>query len=117
MRCSIKFVGCEESREPSRPSRYILLIVLLCSFCLFASACGGDAGVVRGFIVEVTDRNLAEIESLTVRDDDERLWKFTTEEALEKDGAHLRLHQVLGQTIEVLFEEREGLLIAVGLRD
>ena len=73
--------------------------------------------MVRGFIVEVTDRNLAEIESLTVRDDDDRLWKFTTEEALEKNGAHLRLHQVLGQTIEVVFEERDGLLIAVGLRD
>ena len=37
--------------------------------------------------------------------------------ALEKNGAHLRLHQVLGQTIEVHYEERQGALIATGLRD
>ena len=82
------------------------------------TACNGaEPGVVRGVIVEVTDRNLAEIEALTIRDGDGRLWTFTTEEALEKNGAHLRLHQVLGQTIEVRYEEREGRLIAMGLRD
>ena len=72
---------------------------------------------MRGVIVEAVDRNLAEIESLTIRDGDGRLWTFATEEALEKNGAHLRLHQVLGQTIEVRYEEREGRLIATGLRD
>ena len=80
-------------------------------------ACNGEPGVVRGVIVEVADRDLAEIESLTIRDGDGRLWTFATEEALEKNGAHLRLHQVLGQTIEVRYEEREGRLIATELRD
>ena len=73
--------------------------------------------MVRGVIVEAIDRNLAEIRTLTILDSDGRLWTFTTEEALEKNGAHLRLHQVLGQTIEVSYEEREGRLIATGLRD
>ncbi len=72
---------------------------------------------MRGVIVAVEDRNLAEIETLTVRDDDGREWTFTTTAALEKNGAHLRLHQVLGQTIEVQYEERAGTLIAVALRD
>jgi len=45
------------------------------------------------------------------------VWPFTTVEALGKNGAHLRLHQVLGQTIEVLYEKRDGRLVAVGLRD
>ncbi len=76
-----------------------------------------EPGVVRGVIVEVADRNLAEIETLTIRDDDDRVWKFTTEAALEKNGTHLRLHQVLGQTIEVRYEEREGRLVATELRD
>ena len=76
-----------------------------------------EPGVARGVIVDVSDRNLAEIETLTIRDDDGRLWTFTTEEALEKNGAHLRLHQVLGQTIEVRYEERDGRLIATSLRD
>ena len=73
--------------------------------------------MVRGVIVEVTDRNLAEIEALRIRDGEGRVWTFSTTEALEKNGAHLRLHQVLGQTIEVACEEREGRLIATSLRD
>ena len=72
---------------------------------------------MRGVIVEVSDRNLAEIETLTIRDDDGRLWTFSTTGPLEKNGAHLRLHQVLGQTIEVRYEERDGRLMATSLRD
>ena len=73
--------------------------------------------MVRGLVVEAADRDLAEIETLRIRDSDGRLWTFSTEGPLEKNGAHLRLHQVLGQTIEVRYEEREGRLIATGLRD
>ena len=80
-------------------------------------ACNGEPGVVRGIVVEAVDRDLAEIETLRIRDGDGRVWTFTTEGPLEKNGAHLRLHQVLGQTIEVRYEEREGRLIATGLRD
>lgn len=67
--------------------------------------------------MEAVDRDLAEIETLRIRDGDGRVWAFTTEGPLEKNGAHLRLHQVLGQTIEVRYEERDGRLIATGLRD
>ena len=101
------------------PSKAALPALALCALFIFLSlaSCGGASDVVRGVIVEVTDRNLAEIEELVIRDDDGRTWTFATEEALEKNGAHLRLHQVLGQTIEVRFEEREGQFIAVELRD
>ena len=82
------------------------------------AACNSQApGTVRGVILEAKDRNLAEIETLRLRDGDGRVWTFTTTEALEKNGSHLRLHQVLGQTIEVRYEERDGELIATGLRD
>ena len=90
---------------------------VLCALCVVLMACNGEPGVVRGVIVEATDRNLAEIETLSIRDGDGRLWTFATTEALEKNGAHLRLHQVLGQTIGVRYEERDGRLIATGLRD
>ncbi len=73
--------------------------------------------MVRGVVVEAIDRNLAEIETLRLRDQDGRVWTFTTDGDLEKNGAHLRLHQVLGQTIEVIYVEREGRLIATALRD
>ena len=68
-------------------------------------------------VVEAIDRNLAEIETLRVRDGDGRIWVFATDGALEKNGAHLRLHQVLGETIEVTYVEREGRLVATVLRD
>ena len=73
--------------------------------------------MVSGIVVEAVDRDLAEIETLRIRDRDGRVWAFTTEGPLEKNGAHLRLHQVLGQTIEVQYVERAGRLVAVGLRD
>lgn len=73
--------------------------------------------MVRGVVVEAIDRDIAEIETLRIRDGDGRVWAFTTEGPLEKSGAHLRLHQVLGQTIEVRYVERARRLVAVGLRD
>ena len=80
-------------------------------------ACDRQDLAVRGVIIEVTDRNLAEIETLRIRDDRGRVWEFTTAGPLEKDGAHLRLHQALGQTIQVRYERRGGRLVVVSLRD
>ena len=73
--------------------------------------------MVSGIVVEAVDRDIAEIETLRIRDGDGQLWTFTTDGPLEKNGAHLRLHQVLGQTIEVQYVERAGRLVAVTLRD
>ena len=98
--------------------RIASLLGFLVALCALMMACyGGEAGVVWGVIVEATDRNLSEIETLTIRDGDGRLWTFTTDGVLEKNGAHLRLHQVLGQTIQVRYYERDGRLIATGLMD
>ena len=97
---------------------YRIPLCVLCVLCGYLLACNGDEpGTVRGVVVEAIDRNLAEIETLSVRDEDGRVWTFTTDGVLEKNGAHLRLHQVLGQTIEVTYEAREGRLIATALRD
>lgn len=97
--------------------RNTLIPCVLCALCVCLTACNGEPGVVRGVVVEAVDRDLAEIETLRIRDGDGRLWTFTTEGPLEKNGAHLRLHQVLGHTIEVQYEERDGRLVATGLRD
>ena len=67
--------------------------------------------------MEAADRNLAEIEILRIRDSEGRVWTFSTDGPLEKNGAHLRLHQVLGETIEVAYEERAGQLFATSLQD
>ncbi len=104
-------------RDFIRLSRYALILGALGVLGVYILACNGEPGTVRGMVVEAVDRDIAEIETLRIRDDDGRLWTFTTDGSLEKNGAHLRLHQVLGQTIEVRYEEQEGRLIATGLRD
>ncbi len=100
-----------------RPRLALCAVGALCVLGVYFAACNGEPGVVRGTVVEAVDRDLAEIATLSIRDGDGRTWTFTTDGSLEKNGAHLRLHQVLGQTIEVSFEEREGRLFATGLRD
>ena len=100
-----------------------LLLALLVAGGL---GCGGDgveAGLVRGLIVEVVDRTPQsdaappEIATLRLRDAEGRLWTFTTDGPLDKDGAHLRLHQLLGETILALYERRNGRLVLTALRD
>ena len=84
---------------------------------------GAEAGLVRGLIVEVVDRtppdaaSPPEIATLRIRDAEGRLWTFTTDGPLDKDGAHLRLHQLLGETILALYERRNGRLVLTALRD
>ena len=91
---------------------------MFCALCVAMAACeGSEPDSVRGVVVDVADRNLAEIETLRIRDSEGRVWTFSSDGPLEKNGAHLRLHQVLGETIEVGYEEREGWLIATALRD
>ena len=110
-------------RRPAGAARLLAGLALLAVGLL---ACGGGegAGLVRGLIVEVVDRPAAadaagpaEIETLRLRDADGRLWTFTTEGPLDKDGAHLRLHQLLGESILALYERRNGRLVLTALRD
>ena len=117
MRCSPSSIERQGLLSLLRKTSLLFALGALCLVGGCFADCDGEPGVVRGVVVEAVDRDLSEIESLRIRDSDGRLWAFTTEEPLEKNGAHLRLHQVLGQTIEVQYEEREGRLVATGLRD
>ena len=56
-----------------------VLCAILCVLCVYPIACNGKASVVRGVVVEAVDRDLAEIETLRIRDGDGRVWTFTTE--------------------------------------
>ena len=101
-----------------------LLLALLAAGGLGCGGGGGvEAGLVRGLIVEVVDRtppdaaSPPEIATLRIRDAGGRIWTFTTDGPLDKDGAHLRLHQLLGETILALYERRNGRLVVTALRD
>lgn len=97
-----------------------MAIGLAALLLLAAAACpGGDgeAGLVRGLVLEVVDRSPSEIETLRIRDGDGKVWTFITEKALLKDGAHLRVHQVLGERVTVLYVAKNGALVATEIRD
>ena len=107
-----------------QPTLGILALLLLLTM-LFTTACGGGetadgvtgAKQVRGQIVEVVARNIAEIELLTIRDDTGRGYTFTTEGYVEVTPSHLKEHQLLGQSVLVSYVERDGLLVAVKIED
>ena len=85
---------------------------------LFAAACGGDSEkTVTGLIVEAVERDLVEIELLRVRDDDGKVWTFSTEGPVAVNAAHLRQHQVLGEKVVVTYSVYRGDLIATAVRD
>ena len=85
---------------------------------LIAVACGGGGKkFVTGLVVEAVERDLVEIQLLRVRDSDGSVWEFTTEGPVGISAAHLRQHQVLGESVVVTYREYRGSLIATDVRD
>lgn len=97
------------------------MLALLASL-LLAAACGGDtaagSGQVRGMVVEVVDRNITDVEVLTIRDDAGRVWTFATDPGFTGfTPSHLREHQLMGLSVLVDYETRGDSLVAVNIRD
>ena len=83
-----------------------------------AAACGGSAEKqVTGLVLEAVERNLAEIELIRLRGDDGRVWKFSTKGNIGTTAAHLRQHQLAGETVVVTYREVSGRLIASNVTD
>ena len=114
-------------RRPIRsfPTGFALLFVL-------AAGCGGglleDGNSrilkVRGQIIDVVPRTIAQVETLRIRDASGREFTFTTEKTGDETGgfvgftpSHLKEHQLFGQTVLVSYVERDGLLVAVKIED
>lgn len=102
-----------------------LTLGILALLLLLSTACGGGETVddvtgvrqVRGQIVKVVARNIAEIELLAIRDDTRREYTFTTEGAVEFTPSHLKEHQLLGQSVLVKYVEQGGKSVAVEIGD
>ena len=85
---------------------------------LIAIACGGSGEMsVTGIVLEAVERNLVEIELFRVRDADGSVFEFTTEGPVGINAAHLRQHQVLGESVVVTYTEDNGILIATDVSD
>ena len=90
---------------------------LAAALLLIAAACGGGDQQVTGLVLEVVGRGLAEIESIRLRDDDGRVWEFSTDGPVGTNAAHLRQHQLAGERVSVTYREEGGRLIAVAVGD
>ena len=62
-------------------------------------------------------RDLQEVETLEVRDEQGRVWTFTTRDFAGLTPGHLREHQLFGAPVTVSYEEEGGRLVAVQVTD
>ena len=94
------------------------VLLLLLAALLSLAACGdGETRQVRGQVIEVSARDFAELETLRIRDDAGREYRFTTEGFVGFTPSHVREHQLLGQSLLVTYEKRGDKLVAVALAD
>ena len=106
----------------SRTFGFVVLLFVVTVLTL-AAGCGGetrnDGGLkqARGHVVEVTARNIAEFETLTIRDDAGREYTFNSEGFTGFTPSHLREHRLFGQTLLVTYREESGRLVAVKTED
>jgi uncharacterized lipoprotein YajG len=95
----------------------VLAIAFLLAGCGRNPATLEPVGQVRGQVVEVTSRNITEVESLRLRDERSRIWTFTTEGFVGFTPSHLREHQLFGQSVLVSYVKKGDTLVAVGITD
>jgi hypothetical protein len=89
------------------------------------SGCGGSGATanpdatqqVRGWVAEVVARNITEVETLRIRDENGQLWAFTTEAFAGFTPSHLQEHQLFGQSVLVSYVKKDNQLIAVNITD
>ena len=100
--------------------------LMLATICLLAAlgaaACSDDGestrGEVTGVIVEIQGEGLGRVEAFTVRSEGET-FEFVIDEEIDYGFPldHLNEHRVTGEPVVVVYEEREGSLVALEIED
>ena len=103
------------SKPASRKTGLAALVGIALLF--IAVGCGGGDKQVTGLVLEAVERNLAEIETLRLQDDDGMVWEFSTQGPVGISAAHLRQHQLAGEKVIVRYRETDGRLIAFDVKD
>jgi hypothetical protein len=106
------------------PSRARILTALVLALVL-VSGCGrgGDTtpasgGLVRGLVVAVEERTIIELKSLKIRDEEGKIWTFTSRAgSVGFTPSHLREHQLFGRPVVVTYVADGNTLVAVEITD
>ncbi|MBO54176.1 MAG: hypothetical protein CL886_00790 [Dehalococcoidia bacterium] len=72
---------------------------------------------VRGQVLEVTPRNVSQFETLKIQAQDGQIYQFKSDTFTGFTPAHIKEHQLFGQTLLVRFISRDGVLVAITLED
>ena len=96
-----------------------LLLLLTMGLGVACSSSRDKVETVRGLVVDVKAVSITEMESLTVRDEDGRVWRFTAEGFTDPifTPSHLRQHGITGEMVTIYFKKRGDELIIVRVTD
>ncbi len=102
----------------SKVSSSNVTFILLAAVVILTMACGGGERAVRGVVVEVEARSIAEVAILTIEEEGTgKVWTFQADEPVGFTPSHIREHMIQGRLVTVRFRERDGLFIAVLVTD
>ena len=93
--------------------RYIVWL-LVALFVLFAVACGGGERSVEGIITNVESASLTQVETFTVRDNDNSIIVFRIAPDATQDiedgflPSHLREHALAVEQVKVFYRLEDG---------
>ena len=76
-----------------------------------------ESGQVTGLVIEVQGANFSAPDSLIVRDDTQKIWRFAVEDSVTFSTSHIRDHQNRLESVTVYFRETDTGLVAVTVTD
>ena len=100
------------------------IVWLLAAFLvLLGFACGGGDRSVEGIIIDVEAASLTQVETFTVRDNDNKIIVFRIApdaiESLEESfvPSHLREHALAVEQVKIFYREEDGEFLAIRIED
>jgi hypothetical protein len=99
------------------------LVALVIVFVAVCSSIRPPVRTVRGVLMDVRASSLVHAESVTLRDEDGRVWTFRVDPEVvtnpeePQSASHLRQHMVLGEPMLVRYRETSGGPLALRILD